>query len=261
MARPTVLVRGGGELATAAARLLHLAGFPVVVLERDQPLAVRRLVCFAEAVFSREITVEGVLGRLVAVEAASFDPSGFVPVVVDPDANLLGGLRPEVLLDARMAKRNLGTSCDQAPFVVGIGPGLVAGEDVHAVVETDRGVDLGRVYWRGAATVDTSMPAEVQGYADRRVLRAPRSGVFRSRAAIGDVVIPRQEVGDVDGAPVEARIAGLLRGLLGDGVAIPEGGKVGDVDPRGPAVDPRRQSDKGRAVAAGVLEAILIGRG
>jgi xanthine dehydrogenase accessory factor len=261
LTRPSVLVRGGGELATACARLLHLAGFPVVVLERHQPLAVRRLVCFAEAVFSREITVEGVLARCVTLEAASFDPSPFVPVAVDPDAVLLGRLRPEVLVDARMAKRNLGTSLDQAPFVVGIGPGLAAEEDVHAVVETERGVDLGRVLWRGAAAADTSMPAEVQGYADRRVLRAPRAGVFRARAAIGDVVIPRQEVGDVDGAPVEVRIAGLVRGLLADGVGIPEGGKVGDVDPRGPSVDPRRLSDKGRAVAAGVLEAILIGRG
>lgn len=258
--RPSVVVRGGGEMATAVARLLYLAGFPVAVLERDQPLAVRRLVCFAEAVFSREISVEGVVGRLVSAEALTLDPAAYVPVAVDPDASVLARLKPAVLVDARMAKRSLGTTRDQAPFVVGIGPGMVAGEDVHAVVETQRGSDLGRVLWSGAAEPDTTIPAEVQGFAERRVLRAPRSGVFRAHAAIGDVVIPRQEVGEVDGEPVAARIAGLLRGLLADGVSIPVGGKVGDVDPRGPAVDPRRLSDKGRAVAAGVLEAILIGR-
>jgi xanthine dehydrogenase accessory factor len=260
-ARPSVVVRGGGEMATAAARLLFLAGFPVVVLERAQPLAVRRLVSFAEAVFSDEVEVEGVLGRRVPLAEARFDGGRFVPVAVDPDGAALARLAPGVLVDGRMAKVNLGTARDQAAFVVGVGPGFVAGEDVHAVVETQRGSDLGRVLWTGSAEPDTAVPAEVKGFAARRVLRAPRSGIFRAYRAIGDVVLPRQKVGEVDGEPVVTPIAGLVRGLLADGVSIESSTKVGDVDPRGPSVDPRRMSDKGRAVAAGVLEAILIGRG
>jgi xanthine dehydrogenase accessory factor len=248
-------------MATAAARLLFLAGFPVVVLERPQPLAVRRRVSFAEAVFSREAHVEGVTGRLVPVGEVGFDGGRFVPVAVDPDGTALARLAPGVLVDARMAKVNRGTARDQAAFVVGLGPGFVAGEDVHAVVETQRGSDLGRVLWAGSAEPDTMVPAEVQGYAARRVLRAPRPGVFRAFRAIGDVVVPRQAVGEVDGEPVVTPIAGLVRGLLADGVSIESSTKVGDIDPRGPSIDPGRISDKGRAVAAGVLEAVLIRRG
>ena len=255
-----VLVRGGGELASAAARLLFLSGFPVAVLEREQPLAVRRKVSFAEAVFTGETDVDGVAGRRVRTEevAAALEERRFVPVAVDPDASLLAVLRPAVLLDARMAKRNLGTSLQDAPLVIALGPGFVAGRDVHAVVETQRGADLGRVRWTGSAEADTMMPGAVQGYADRRVLRAPRSGVFRAEKRIGEVVMPAARVGTVDDEPVAATIPGLLRGLVADGVRVEAGEKIGDVDPRGPLIDAARISDKGRTVAAGVLEAVLI---
>ena len=261
MTRTPVVVRGGGELASAAARLLFLSGFPVVVLERAQPLAVRRLVSFGEAVFAGEITVQGVTGRRVAPEAVGFSGDGFIPVAVDPEGTQIVRLSPGVLVDARMAKTNLGTHRSQAPLVVALGPGFVAGDDVHAVIETERGPDLGRVLWQGWAEPDSAKPAEVRGYSERRVLRAPRSGVFRAFRAIGDVVIPRQVVGEVEGEPVTTPIAGLVRGLLADGVTIDAGTKVGDVDPRGPSIDPRRLSDKARAVSAGVLEAILMGKG
>jgi xanthine dehydrogenase accessory factor len=255
-----VVVRGGGEMASAAARLLFLSGFPVAVLERELPLAVRRKVAFAEAVLAGTADVEGVPCRRVDQDQVSsvLEEGLFVPVVVDPEGSTLPLLRPDVLVDGRMAKRNLGTSRDDAPLVIGLGPGFIAGKDVHAVVETQRGPDLGRIRWSGAAEADTMIPSAVQGYAERRVLRAPRSGVFRGEKRIGEVVMPSARLGTVDGEAVTASIPGLLRGLVADGVAVEEGDKIGDIDPRGPLIDAARVSDKGRAVAAGVLEAVLL---
>jgi xanthine dehydrogenase accessory factor len=257
-----VLIRGGGELASAAARLLFLAGFDVAVLEREAPLAVRRRVSLAEAVFSGAAVVEETPGRLVPIAGirAAWEMGGFVPVAVDPDGASLAELKPEVVVDGRMAKRALDTRIGQAAIVVGLGPGFVAGVDVHAVVETQRGASLGRVIWRGPAEPDTSVPSPVAGHAGSRVLRAPRGGVFRGRCRIGELVRAGEPVGDVDGSPVSAPIAGLLRGLLADGVPVRAGVKVGDIDPRGRQVDPSLISDKSRTVAAGVLEAILLGR-
>jgi xanthine dehydrogenase accessory factor len=258
--RERVVVRGGGEMASAASRLLFLSGFPVAILELERPLAVRRSVCFAEAVVAGTAQVEGVACRRVDPSQVStvLDDGTFVPVLVDPDGSSLAVLRPAVLIDGRMAKRNLGTRIGDARFVIGLGPGFVAGKDVHAVVETQRGPELGRVRWTGAAETDTMVPAAVQGYAERRVLRAPRAGVFRGEKRIGEVVMPGARLGTVEGEPVMAGIPGLLRGLVADGVAVERGDKIGDIDPRGPLIDPTRISDKGRAVAAGVLEAVLI---
>ncbi len=255
-------MRGGGELASAASRLLFLTGFPVIVLEIAKPLAVRRLVSFAQAVFSGEALVEGVMGRRVDLAAAraALSVRAFLPVVVDGDATSLEGLRPGILVDARMVKRGHSTRRGHAPLVVGLGPGFTAGEDAHAVVETQRGPDLGRVLLHGSAQPDTAVPALVAGVGEDRVLRAPCAGAFVAACRIGDVVAAGDTVGAVDGARVVARCAGLVRGLLADGVGIEAGVKVGDVDPRGLAVDPGRISDKARAVAAGVLEAVLVGR-
>jgi xanthine dehydrogenase accessory factor len=251
-------VRGGGEMASAAARLLFLSGFPVVVLERAEPLAVRRPVSFAQAVFDGDVVVEGVPGRRVAAEEVR-PAAGYVAVAIDPDARCLARLRPDVLLDARMLKRSGGTTRAQAGLVIGLGPGFQAGEDVHAVVETQRGPGLGRVLWSGAAEPDSARPAAVLGSTDERVVRAPRAGRFQARARIGDVVAVNDVLGAVDGEPVPAAIPGLVRGLVADGVTVAQGVKLGDIDPRGPAIDPLRISDKARAVAAGVLEAVLVG--
>lgn len=249
-------------MASAAARMLFLSGFEVAVLEREAPLAVRRRVCFAEAVFSGTAEVEAVGARLVPAAdiRAAWEAGGFIPVAVDPEASCLAQLRPAVLVDGRMMKsRPADTRIDQAELVVGLGPGFVAGEDVHAAVETQRGADLGRVIWRGPAEADTAVPGPVAGHAESRVLRSPRAGIFRGRRRIGDLVRIGEPVGEVDGMVVNASIAGRLRGLLGDGVPTRAGMKVGDIDPRGREVDPTRLSDKGRAVAAGTLEAVLIG--
>jgi xanthine dehydrogenase accessory factor len=254
------VVRGGGELASAAARLLFLAGMRVVVLEREQPLAVRRLVSYGDAVFRGERDVEGVRGVLVAMDAVLDEATPFIPVVIDPQGTLLARSGVEVVIDARMSKRGAAPRTDSRAFLVGLGPGFTAGEDVDAVVETQRGPDLGRVIWSGAAEPDTSLPSPVLGFTEKRVLRAPRSGVYRERIAIGAVVMPGDVVGEIGGEPVATRIAGLLRGVLQDGVHIAEGAKVGDVDPRGPGVNAAAVSDKARAVAAGVLEAVLMRR-
>jgi xanthine dehydrogenase accessory factor len=263
------LVRGGGELSSACARLLFLAGFPVVVLERAEPLAVRRLVAFAEAVLNGECSVEGVTGRLVVDAVAP--AAGLVAVTIDPEGRLIETLAPVAIVDGRMAKhgragreaidRPRGSSerTPRGPVTVGLGPGFIAGEDVDAVVETQRGPDLGRVLWSGSAQPDTAAPAPVLGIGEARVLRAPRAGRFEARARIGDVVDRGVTVGTVGGEAVVTGTAGLLRGLLASGIAVEAGTKLGDVDPRGAIVDPSRVSDKARAVAAGALEAICLG--
>lgn len=259
---PRVVVRGGGELGSAAARLLFLVGFPVVVLERLQPLAVRRKVCFAEAVWSGSATVEGVPGRLVepAVAAAGVRQVGLL-VVADAAGDSLPLLAPGVLVDARMTKSGPRDDRPAATVTVGLGPGFTAGVDVDAVIETQRGPELGRVIWTGSAQPDTGRPSPVLGVTDERVLRAPRGGVFRAASRIGDLVAPGARVGEVEGAPVVVSTGGLLRGLIHDGVEVEAGVKLGDVDPRGAGVDPSRISDKARAVAAGALEAVLVAWG
>ena len=256
-----MVVRGGGELATAAARLLFLAGFKVVVLERGQPLAVRRLVSFAEALASGEHEVEGIRARRVEPDAlaGALAAADAVPVVVDPEARQVARLRPQVVVDARMLKRGGERIVTGGALLVGLGPGLVAGEDVDAVVETQRGPDLGRVIWSGAAQADSGNPAPIAGVAEARVLRAPCAGRFLASATIGALVAAGDSLGEVDGSPVRAATSGLLRGLIADGVVVELGDKLGDVDPRGRAVDPARISDKARAVAAGVLEAVTLG--
>lgn len=248
-------------MASASARLVFLAGLRVAVLERAQPLALRRPVTFAEAVLSERVDIEGVEGRCVErsdLRRALDARLPFVPVCVDPDGLSLSDLRPGVLVDGRMAKRNLGTTPADAPLVIGLGPGFRAPRDVHAVIETQRGPDLGRVIWDGEAQADTGEPAAVQGHTHGRVLRTSASGVFRARRAIGDLVTAGETVGEVGGRPVVSAIDGMVRGLLADGVPIEEGVKVGDVEPRGRVIDPTRISEKARAIAAGTLEAILL---
>jgi xanthine dehydrogenase accessory factor len=195
----------------------------------------------------------------VAVDGLAPFPD-FVPVAVDPDGSAIVRLCPSVLVDARMTKRKSGTNRSDAGLVIGLGPGFTAGEDVHAVIETQRGPDLGRVLWAGAAEPDSTRPAAVLGYAEKRVVRAPVAGAFHAQSRIGDIVVPGQVLGLVGATPVTSAIAGLVRGLIADGVEVPAGIKIGDIDPRGPGVEPARISDKARAVAAGVLEAVLVRR-
>ena len=265
-----VLLRGGGDLGTGVACRLVRAGYRVIVLESEAPRAVRRRVAFAEAVFAGQVTVEGVTARKVDANEASAALAGrpespgrgggrapWVPVVVDPEGVCIGSLKPAVVVDARMAKRNLGTRPDDAPLTVALGPGFVAGRDVDLVVETKRGHSLGTVIEKGAALPNTGVPGRVGGAAARRLLRSPADGKFSSSRSIGDIVLEGDEVASVAGKPVVAAVGGIVRGLIADGLTVREGEKVGDVDPRGSEIDPGAISDKARAVGGAVLEALL----
>jgi xanthine dehydrogenase accessory factor len=180
-----------------------------------------------------------------------------VPVLADPQATMIAQWEPDVLVDGTLAKRNVGTKTSQAAIVIGLGPGFVAGVDVHAVIETMRGHYLGRVLLQGTASPNTGVPGEVMGYTVERVLRAPRAGLIRANRQIGDEVKAGDAVALVDGSPVVAQIGGVIRGLLADGLTVTEGMKVGDVDPRGIRDHYFTISDKALAVGGGVLEAVL----
>lgn len=261
-----VVVKGGGDLATGVAHRLHRVGMKVVVTELAQPTVIRRAVAFASAVFEGEVTVEGMVARRVedATQALALLPEGIVPVLVDPQASVVRGLKPTVVVDAIIAKRNTGTQITDAPVVVALGPGFTAGLDAHAVIETNRGHDLGRVILEGQAAPDTGIPGPVMGYASERVVRAPGEGVFHGVKAIGDRVEAGDMVARAGDQPVLAPISGVLRGLLAGGLMVKEGMKVGDVDPRGVRGHCFTISDKARALGGSVLEAILYwlhGRG
>jgi xanthine dehydrogenase accessory factor len=254
-----ILIKGAGDLASGVALRLWRSGFRIVMTELPQPTAIRRTAAFAEAAYDGRAVVEGVAARcassIAEVEAAWRQRT--IPVLIGPDASLVRELRPAVIVDAIMAKRNLGTAIDDAALVIGLGPGFVAGQDVHAVIETSRGHYLGRVLWQGAALPDTGVPGEIGGQSRKRVIYAPAEGVFVHCRAIGALVREGEVVGEVSGAMVTAPTAGVLRGLLHDGVRVPKGLKIGDVDPRASVDHCFTVSDKALAIGGGVLEAIL----
>ncbi|MCC6192806.1 MAG: EF2563 family selenium-dependent molybdenum hydroxylase system protein [Anaerolineales bacterium] len=256
-----VLVRGGGDLGTGVAHRLHRAGFTVMVTELPQPLCVRRAVAFAEAVYAGSVTVEGVVARYAddPMIGMAYTALNEIPVVVDAQDDVVARMKPPIVVDARLAKTNLGTRLHDAKLVIGLGPGFSAGKDCHAVVETNRGQDLGRVYWEGGAEADTGQPEPVRGFAGQRVLRSPADGVFIGRGQIGDLVQAGDVVAEVDGKAVVAALGGVVRGLLHDGVLVTTGLKIGDLDPRGVREYCFIISDKARAIGGGVLEAMLSG--
>lgn len=262
---PLVLIKGAGDLATGVAVRLHRSGFPVAMTEIERPLAVRRMASLAQAVFDGRATVEDVTG--VRCEPHSVDvclAAGEIPVLVDPQAHSVRLLQPAVVVDAIMAKNNSGTRIDDAPFVVALGPGFQAGEDCHAVIETNRGHYLGRVIWQGGAEPDTGKPGDLPGAAanSSRVLRASIAGFAVSPFEIGDHIAAGEVVAVVHGkngdrAPISAPFAGILRGLVHPTVPVAAGMKIGDLDPRAQRAYCFTVSDKSLAIGGGVLEAIL----
>ncbi len=254
-----VVIKGAGDLASGVAYRLWQAGFDVVMLELPQPLVVRRTVAFAGAVYEGSVTVEGVTAELChsAAGAPGLLQKRKIPVLVDPHGESIPLLQPGILIDAVMAKKNTGTAIGDALLVIGLGPGFTAGVDVHAVIETKRGHNLGKVIYAGAAEANTGVPGEIAGVSRERLLRAPADGIFKPLKEIGDMVAPGEAAAMVDHLPVKAGTGGLVRGMLYPGLAVKAGMKVGDIDPRGAAVDYKTVSDKARAVGGGVLEAIL----
>lgn len=259
---PLCVLRGGGDLATGVAWRLTRAGWPVVVLELPEPLTIRRTVALSTAVADGEVSVQGMRGVLAASlkEAEAAMGRGEVAVLVAPELAALKPLRPGVVVDARLAKRNIDTSRDDADLVVALGPGFNAGEDCHAVVETMRGHRLGRVIWSGSAQPDTGSPAELGGRSANRVLRAPVAGEVAWQVSIGDLVAEGQLLGSVAGEPVTAPFDGVLRGTIRGGITVWAGLKIGDVDPRGDPSACWEISEKSLAVGGGVLEAVLARR-
>ncbi len=280
-----VILRGGGDLATGVAYRLHQAGFPLIVLELPQPLVVRRKVALATAVLEHQVTIETLHAQRVetADEALALAHSGGIPVLVAPEltviSNRLSVIRDQpitdyrspftvyrspltahrlpILIDARMAKRNIDTHPGQAELVIALGPGFTAGVDCHAVIETMRGHTLGRVIWEGAAIPNTGTPGIVAGKGAERVLRAPAAGVVNWRLEIGDLVREGQMIGDVAGETIAAPFAGVLRGLIAPGTEVPAGLKIGDLDARADVAACFTISEKALAIGGGVLEAIL----
>ena len=259
-----VVMRGAGDLASGIAVRLVRAGHRVVMLDVPEPTAVRRTVSFCEAVRLGETLVEDVPGVLAAspeeaarlARAGSESDAGQVAVLVDPEGRSIGELRPDAVVDAILAKRNLGTSRAMAPIVIGVGPGFTAPVDVDAAVETQRGHDLGRVIYEGSPVPNTGVPGDIGGYTVERVLRATATGPFEPVARIGDVVEAGNVVACVAGEPVVTQISGVLRGLLQEGVPVTPGFKAGDVDPRCAVSNCFTVSDKARAIGGGVLEAL-----
>ena len=260
--RGLVVVRGAGDLATGSIVRLSRSGFLVIALELGRPTAVRRTVALCEAVYEGQKRVEGVEAILVPTSEAALEAlaPGRVPLIVDPDCSTLPELRPEALVDAIVAKRNTGTALGMAPIVVALGPGFVAGRDVQALVETNRGHDLGRVIWEGSAEPDTGEPGTIGGYALERVLRAPSAGEIEKLCDIGSIVAAGEPVFAVRGEAREvvvSRLDGVLRGLIRPGFPAWAGLKAADVDPRARRENCFSVSDKARAIGGGVLEAIL----
>jgi xanthine dehydrogenase accessory factor len=258
-----VAVKGAGDLATGVMHRLYRAGFTVMATELPQPTVLRRTVAFAEAVTLGQVTVEGVTAcRISSVEdIQEAITNGFVPIVVDPDGIVLRQLQPQVLVEATLSKYNSGVTMNDAPIVIALGPGYEAGKDVHAVIETNRGHNLGRVYLQGSAEPNTGVPGTIGGYTGERLLRAPCAGRLYGVRQIGDQVQAGEMVAVIksgeDTAPITAAISGILRGLVRDDLTVSSGMKVGDIDPRAIRDHCFTISDKSRAVGGGVLEAIL----
>lgn len=254
-----VVIKGAGDIASGIALRLWRARFDVVMTELMHPTAIRRTVSFSPAVTDGQAIVEGVMAELSqnSRDVMQILQSGRIPVLIDSNADCIRELQPDAVVDAILAKRNLGTALADAPVVIGVGPGFAAGADCHAVVETQRGHTLGRVILEGSALPNTGIPGNIGGYMLERILRAPADGVFKQVLGIGATVQAGDVAGYVDGIPVKTEIAGVLRGILPDNTPVYKGMKSGDVDPRCRVEHCYTASDKALAVGGGVLEAIL----
>lgn len=255
-----ICIKGAGEIASAVAWRLYMANIrKIFMLEGPRPLAVRRKVSFCEAVYEGTQEVE----HVKAVHSNNVDEikrcwnNSVIAVAVDPTWRLLEQLPANVVVDAILAKKNLGTTMNEAQLVIGLGPGFIAGQDVHMVVETKRGHDLGRIITSGSAESNTGIPGSIEGYTRERVLRAPAEGRFRSKKEIGNHVNKGDIIGKVDNMEVVAGIHGIIRGLIRPNSDVRRGLKIGDIDPRGEKDYCNTISDKARAISGSVLEAIL----
>ncbi len=254
-----VVVRGAGDLATGIIYKLHRAGFSVLALEVEKPRAVRRTVSFCEAVYEGEIIVEGVKARLAKniYEIKNILASREIPIYIDPSGKIINELKPKVVVDSIIAKKNLGTNKEMADITIAIGPGFIAGKDVDIVIESQRGHYLGRIIEDGEAIANTGIPGEISGVTKDRVLRATKDGIIKNNFEIGDMVEKGDIIANIDGENIFAEISGILRGMIKNHSDVKVGLKIGDIDPRGDSDYINTISEKARNIAGGVLEAIL----
>lgn len=254
-----VVIRGAGDLATGIALRLRRAHIRVVMTDIERPTAIRRTVCFSQAIVHGETTVEDITARRAETpeQALALLENGVIPVLADPEGACIPVLKPDAVVDAILAKKNLGTKITDAPVVIGVGPGFTAGQDCHAVVETMRGHYLGRALYEGSAQPNTGIPGLIGGFAGERVLRAPADGVFHQLLDIGAQVKQGDIAAQVDGQPMVCTLDGVLRGILAEGTPVHKGMKAGDIDPRCELRHCYCASDKALAIGGGVLEALL----
>lgn len=259
MFRDIVVIRGGGDIASGIAHRLYRSGFKVLILEIEKPTMIRRKVSFASAIYEGEIVVEGVKAIKInnIEDIYRIWEKESIPVIIDSKCSILNEIKADILIDATLAKKNLGIRKDMASITIGVGPGFNAGEDVDVVIESCRGHDLGKLIFKGYAKADTGVPGEILGYSIERVIKAPCDGIIRNLLDIGDRVKKGQIIAYIDNEPIKAKIDGVLRGFITNGLKVKKGLKIGDIDPRGVREYCFTISDKARAIGGSVLEAIL----
>lgn len=255
-----IIIRGGGDLATGVAESLYLAGFKILILDIEKPSSIRRTVCFSEAIYDGKTKVEGIeCQRVFSKEEMQFCwDKKIIPIIVDENGEIIEKLKPDVVVDSIIAKKNLGTNKSMAPITIALGDGFEAGKDVDIVIETMRGHNLGRIITKGSALKNTGIPGEIRGVSKDRVIYSPEEGKFFAIKKIGDIVKKDETIGFVDNIEVKGKISGILRGTIRDGYLVKKGMKIGDIDPR---LEEKENcftiSDKARALGGAVLKAIL----
>lgn len=254
-----ILIKGAGDLATGIAHRLKKCGFNIVMTEISEPTMVRRTVAFSQAVYDKEVEVEGIKAVLASKkdDISKIIKDGNIAIVVDEEAKIVDEIKPNIIIDAIIAKKNLGTHIDDAKIVIGVGPGFTAGVDCHCVVETKRGHYLGKTIYNGSAIPNTGVPGDIGGYTKERIIRATDDGKILPIVNIGDYVEKGDIVAYINETPIFAEINGIVRGMLQKDVKVFKGMKSGDIDPRCEKDHCFTISDKARSIGGGVLEAIL----
>lgn len=254
-----ILIKGAGDLATGIAYRLKKSGYKIVMTDLKQPTVIRHTVAFATAVYEGTAQVEDEKAILCSTkeEIEQTLEEGHIAVIVDEKAQCTAYLKPDVVVDAIIAKKNVGTHLTDAKKVIAVGPGFTVGKDCHYIIESKRGHDLGRVLTTGSAAPNTGSPGNIGGYTDERIVRAPHEGLFSPLKKVGDRVKEEEIIGYVDETPVKAQLTGVLRGMLYKPMKVTKGFKCGDIDPRNNDQHCYTISDKARAIGGGVLEAIL----
>lgn len=255
----TIVVRGAGEMASGVIYQLYKSGYVVIALEQPKPVCVRRLVCFANAIYEKQFEIEGVKSSFVndVDEALKIAENKIIPVLIDPDGISIEAFNPFAVIDGRMLKKYVDTKVTSKPLLIGLGPGFTVGKNCHAIIETNRCKNLGKVILKGKAQEYTGIPAKVKNYTHERVLRSPTRGNFITYYNIGDLVKVNDIVGRVNDTEIIAKIDGVIRGFIHSDVFVKDGQKIGDIDPRGNKDYCFKISNKANAIGCGVFNALI----